>query len=441
MPTGWEQLGNVLGGGIDREGAFNEGRLRTAQTENAMQQARNRQLESIALDTKNKAQARFEEEAIKAGVPDPGLAAAVALGDLGSNFAAYGQGALRNQEYAGRETLGDALAPPEEQMAAWQKVSGAVQSPYTVSGDVAYNRLEPDEGLVPTAIGESRIGANRALEMDRLQPPAPGGGGGRDGAPTGYEINPAFDPTKPVGEDNYKFIDARQPPNAQLGSVERRFITRIMGGAAQTIGDIEAFFSLPVSASVGVYGGSAGMRNEHRLVDALMYQAKYRMSSEEQNMYNAALGGFSEQLRVMEAQGVRGAASTAAQFDALRFESGDSDFTRLWKLARVRQTIENALEPNLANSALPKQEREYMRELIARTQKLIPFTSTDVSDFKRVQQKDPRITIGEMMEQRRTQGLGTPAPAGAAPAPRGAAPAGGVERWERGPDGKLRRAQ
>ena len=41
--SGWETLGNVLAGGIDTEGAYEKGRLRTAQTESALGLARQRQ--------------------------------------------------------------------------------------------------------------------------------------------------------------------------------------------------------------------------------------------------------------------------------------------------------------------------------------------------------------------------------------------------------------
>jgi hypothetical protein len=55
MATGWEQLGEVLGGGVDRAGAFEEGRMHSAKTEGALQLARERQLENIAREAESKA--------------------------------------------------------------------------------------------------------------------------------------------------------------------------------------------------------------------------------------------------------------------------------------------------------------------------------------------------------------------------------------------------
>jgi hypothetical protein len=423
--SGWGSLGEVLGGGIDTAGAYEQGRLRTAQTESALGLARERQLENMAREAKAKAIERAREQEARLGVGSTDMSL-VDLAEAGfGNWDQVSQGRGNLQIQGFRDTLADKDAALGDQFAAGQGVQGRVLPRMEVTGGVYENLMDPEAGLRPTPTGAADIALAeaRANDPDLRQwgsPSSTGPGPNGEKIPLGYDLNPNYDPTKPPGEGNYKFIDSRQPAQGTLGSIERRFITRVTGAAAQTLGDVEAFLSLPANISVGRFGGSAGMKNEHNMMDALMYQAKYQMTPEEANMYNAALGGFGEQMRILEAQGMRGAASTASQFDALRFEAKDSQFTRLWKMARVRQTLENALEPNLANSALPEQEKAFIRDIITKSRQMIPFTVKDVAEYRREQLRDPNATLGEMLESNVQKGLGGAQPATATP---GAAPA------------------
>lgn len=441
--NGWETFGSVLGGGIDRAGAFEQGRLRTAQTESALQLARERQLSNVASEKKAKALDEADLTMAAAGI-DPAVARVhqtMMITGAGSDFAASAQGMLRNQEYGNRETLANPEAPLGAQFAAGQGVQGKVLPQYNVTGGVYEDLLSNDMGLQATPVGESTIAANAALEnLRNVQAGDPdyqnwgspsSGGGGPAGikAPTGYRVNPNFNPELPPGQDNLELLPLTGGPadldfgGGPLGSIERRFIGRVAAAAENTIDDLEYFMSMSPTASVGRFGGSAGMKTEATLAGALMYQAKYQMTSQEENEYNAALGGFSEQLRTLESQGVRGAASIANQFDAMRFEPKDSLETRMVKMARVRQTVENGLAPNLANSSLPAREREYLQGIVQRVARVIPFTPIDVNEWRRAKRANPNATLGETLTRRVNEATGNaPAVPGAAPATPGAAP-------------------
>ena len=159
--AGWEQLGEVLGGGIDRAGAFEQGRLRSAQTESALGLARQRQLENIAKDVQNRANDRFAESAAIAGVPQHLIDST--MGGLGNDFASSMQGGLRQQEMGFRDTLGDELAPMDQRLAAQSGVKGEVANPLDMMGSDSYVDLRnlPESGaeasLYSTPTGQATI--------------------------------------------------------------------------------------------------------------------------------------------------------------------------------------------------------------------------------------------------------------------------------------------
>lgn len=454
MATGWEQLGQVVGGGIDRAGAFETGRLRTAQTESALMLARERQLSNLAAEKKAKALDEANVAIAATGV-DPKVANLlqnIAIGGYGSDFSAGMTGLKTGQEMDFRNRIADPSLPLGDQIAAEQGITGKVRNPLDMMGSQSYvdlrNLPAPGEeaSLYSTPLGEAMIGTQEATtELRNVQSrdpdhvnwgsPSSVGPGGAGREPPKYKYNPNFDPSKPPGPDNLEVIPltggAADPDygSSPLGSIERRFIGRVAAAAENTIDDLEYFMSMSPTASVGRFGGSAGMKGEDTLLGALMYQAKYQMTAIEENEYNAALGGFSEQLRTLESQGVRGAASIANQFDAMRFEPKDNLETRMVKMARVRQTVENGLAPNLANSSLPTRERQYLEGILTRVAKTIPFTPLDVNEWRRAKRSNPNATLGEVVAQRVGEATGAapavPAAPGAAPgaAPSPAAPA------------------
>ena len=384
----------------------------------------------MAKEEQAKAWERAREQEARLGVGSTDMSLVDLAQATGSNWdqTTQGRGNLLNQGF--QETLADELAPQARRFAAGEALQKRVLPRMEVTGDVYENLMDPAAGLALTPAGQSNAAVDEAtvrLRNAQAQDPyrqAGSGGASRDprgNAPSGYKWNPNFNPALPEGPDNLELVPYTGGPadrdfgGGPLGSIERRFIGRVAAAAENTIDDLEYFMSMSPTASVGRFGGSAGMKTEATLLGALMYQAKYQMTSVEENEYNAALGGFSEQLRTLESQGVRGAASIANQFDAMRFEPKDSTETRMVKMARVRQTVENGLAPNLANSSLPTRERQYLQGILDRIAKTIPFTPLDVNEWRRAKRTNPNATLGEVVGQRVSEATGASTSSGTAP--------------------------
>jgi hypothetical protein len=109
-------------------------------------------------------------------------------------------------------------------------------------------------------------------------------------------------------------------------------------------------------------------------------------------------------------------------FDALQFREGDTEEDKLYKLAGVRQILENFNEVTQANPRIPDPQKALVTKLAAEAAAAVPFTRKDVIALSNA---PPGTSIADIVKAHK---LGTPAtsaaPAGAAPpaAPPAAAP-------------------
>lgn len=424
MATGWENVGDLLGGGIDHQGAYDEGRLRTAQTEDALLRARGRQLDNVAAEAKARELENFKMQRAKMGLPD--ILDPIVAGGLGSDWNAAMSGLGTNQEMNFRNTLGDPMAPPEAQFAAGQAVKGEVLNPYANVGDAFVDLRAPVMPGAPAPLqmdplAAAKVGTEEARQTllgaqaggPDYQTAGSGGAAGGMKPPSGYIANPNYDPSQPVGEGNYAFMDARQPV---MGAREAVFFNRIVGGAKNAQQTLENIVGLPIGASAGLFGLGAkpGTSIWTAGVDAL----RNAVSSQTVQTYNTMIAGLDANLAQIEGHGLSTSDAFRGQYDRLALREGDTELTRLDKLAEMAQTIESGLDPYLSNPRIPQQQKEYMRTLLDKVRETIPFTHEDLRALE--QNKAP--TLKSLIQQKR---LNAPVRAPSAPsAP--SAPAGAV---------------
>lgn len=130
-PTGWGALGNVLGGGIDREGAYLEGRYRSAQTESALSNARKAQADAIKQERTNQIIDDLMINTPDFNNPaDTDLASMIVAG-LGGDFSSALTGRKTGQEIR----LRDQIADPTTDYATVQRNRAAV-------GDTPFNPID-----------------------------------------------------------------------------------------------------------------------------------------------------------------------------------------------------------------------------------------------------------------------------------------------------------
>lgn len=186
---GAESIGFLLGGGSKmlRQQAFEEGRLNTAKTEQALSAAREMRLKAQAAATKQREAERFEEVAIANGMPP---AQAALIGNLmrsegGADFSAGMTGLETGQEMDFRDIVADPTKSAVERLRAGQGIQGKV------TGDFG------------------PIGAHGVVDLtkDVQELIVPPGGGGASTAVKNYEYSQSLPPDERSAFNEYVRAD------------------------------------------------------------------------------------------------------------------------------------------------------------------------------------------------------------------------------------------
>jgi len=153
VADGFRTLGDhiaaAFGAAPDRSGAFMEGRIQRAKTEEALANARIQRDKALA-----------REQLRTMDLTDPGNVdlATIMLGELGADYASSMLGRLRGQEYDFRARAADPAVPfGEAQRALMGVATGPVDPLRAVGQGTYYNIFEPETGVKTTPLGEAVI--------------------------------------------------------------------------------------------------------------------------------------------------------------------------------------------------------------------------------------------------------------------------------------------
>lgn len=421
--NGAKKLGFLLFGGADamRAEAMEQGRLRTAQTETAIENARLKRLERVSAEAQETELQGLENEAAKAGMKNPALFSRLVRAGRG-NSQQMTEAALNMQEFGNRDILGDADADPLDQFAAGQGVQGKVLSPLEMVG--AGNFINVESGkldLGTTPLGTSMIGENEATEEasrqlgllredQRINPTRYDSGSGeakiRDalGNPVqaGFMPNPNYDPAQMADTETNPLVvpisGGGQDPNAagKLGVRERAMVGSVLNAAQNTVGDIGSIMSLDVGVDAGFFGQGA-MAPGSTLMDVVGGNLRRELNPESSNAYNAILGNLSNQLGRIEQMGYQVPQGLAEKFDALVLTDSDNVYTKMIKMSQMRQSVESAMDTLVNLNALPATAKTQAIQLRDDIRAVVPFTTRDVIALARPENEGK--TLAQVMQE------------------------------------------
>lgn len=183
---------------------------------------------------------------------------------------------------------------------------------------------------------------------------------------------------------------------AVLGAREAVFINRTLTSANEAAADLGNIVRMPTEASTGIFGGR---KQGASILDAGKEALTNTMTSQEAQSYNVRAAGFHRSLAGIESAGLAPSGQLSNQMDSVVFKAGDSDMTKLEKLAQTRQIVEAGLETTLANPKLPKQQAQLAQTVISRIRAAVPFTMKDIDDLKQMQEADPNTTLNDMIKK------------------------------------------
>jgi hypothetical protein len=258
--------------------------------------------------------------------------------------------------------------------------------------------------------------------------PAPDAG---DGMVQDFAADLTNNKLTPIG----KPYPATGTGGGQLGSREGVMFQRVASSANEGVTALKNISELPIGTSTGMFGIGASPGTS---AVASSYGAlKNSIAPQAVQDYNTMLAGVSRSLATIETAGLAPNGSLSHSMDSIQLREGDTEITKLRKLAEMRQIIEKGIEPNLSNPRLPPEQKKFISDLISQVQDAVPYTQHDITELQRRAQKDPALTLQDLISQK---GLRGPSPGSPATVKSdedyNALPSGTVFV---GPDGKQRR--
>lgn len=369
--SGWNELGDLLGGGLEgrKETAFQNGRYRAAQTEDALTNARVNQAKAMQAEAENAARSEFAAAQARGEInyadPTSSMITQALLGGLGAQLPNAGTFNLQAQEFRNRDILGDPTQSALNRTRAGDAVQGKLQGDIQgVTGKATYN-LTDDMPELATLAGVDTGSTPADLQFyDRLMsvggPDSPEGRVMMDVRRNNYRVNsfgdvptqvrtgpaPEVTPlaTAPKIADN-KATVAGAVAGAKTTAATQAKLANALPGVTESLdtftADIDRFTSAPGFDMVyGKSGAAAGLmgplapedyRNANALLSNLNAEA---FLNSIQKM--RGLGALSN------AEGEKVEAALTAALDRNQDEAQAAQSFKLLKqrLARFRQIAE-----------------------------------------------------------------------------------------------------
>jgi hypothetical protein len=187
-------------------------------------------------------------------------------------------------------------------------------------------------------------------------------------------------------------VEGIKPKSGGMGARESVFTNRVLLSGNEAARDLENVVNLPIGASRGLFGGRTQGAG---LFEASKESLANKMTTQDVQSYNVMATGFQRSLAAIESAGLAPQGTLTHQMDAVIFKEGDTNFTKLHKLAQVRQIVEAGLEVLQANPRLSDQEKKKASDILDRIHKAVPFSNADI--IKLEYSDNPKATLRSIM--------------------------------------------
>jgi hypothetical protein len=226
------------------------------------------------------------------------------------------------------------------------------------------------------------------------------GGGGEGKAPSGFRWSkekPGTQEFVPGGPADPEVINAKKNSIQIAGGRESVFTNRVMQAASQAAKDLANIVKVPVEdQTTGILGGR---HQGTGLLDATKEVLAQKMTPQEGQTYSVMATGLQRALAAVETSGLaQGLQEFSKQIDVVAKE-GDTNLTKLHKLAQVRQIIEAGMEVILANERVPEGQKELVRKTLDGVRASVPFTHSDLIELTAKQALDPSVTMKDVIDK------------------------------------------
>lgn len=197
------------------------------------------------------------------------------------------------------------------------------------------------------------------------------------------------------------------------GGRENVFLGRVGLASGQVTRDLENIVKLPLSASIGVFGTS---KPGAGLLDATKAVLANKVTSQEAQSYRVKATGLQRNLAAIEAAGLMPSGALTHQMDQVMWSEGDTQLTKLQKLAQTKQIVDSGIDHVMANPRISADEKQKLSEYRHRLEKSIPFSHEDLDSWAAETERNPDFTLKQFISRRGAVNKQAPAAARAASA-------------------------
>ena len=187
-------------------------------------------------------------------------------------------------------------------------------------------------------------------------------------------------------------------------SIKQMQVNRVILAGNESAKDLANVVQLPIGSSSGFFGGRTLGTD---IMGAGKEALANTMTSQEVQSYNVMATGFQRSLAAIEAAGLAPRGNLTQQMESVIFRVGDTELTKLQKLAQTRQIVEAGLEIMTADPTVPPQLKSKIGQIVASIRKSVPFTQSDLIRLQQAQETNPDVTLRDIMPKPGAPAAGT----------------------------------
>lgn len=181
-----------------------------------------------------------------------------------------------------------------------------------------------------------------------------------------------------------------------LGANESAQLNRVLMGGNQVAKALGNIVNIPITSSSGIFGGRG---QGPSLFEAGKESLTNTMTTQEVQSYNTLTAGIRRSLAAIESAGLSPTNSLMHMMDAVTLKQGDTNFTKILKLAETRQIVEAGYEVVLSNPRVSESQKKQAQKALDDIREHVPFTPLQVLQLDTLQQTDPKATMKDVMKE------------------------------------------
>lgn len=175
-----------------------------------------------------------------------------------------------------------------------------------------------------------------------------------------------------------------------------RYRNRIIQAGNLAVGDIQNVVRLPITVNRGFLGGREQGKG---LLSASAESLANTVTSQDAQIYNVMYAGLTRNLATIEAEGLAQQGALTHMMSGLDLKVGDTQLTKISKLAQVKQIVTRGLEPILSEPGVPESQKAQVKKIVQDFDKAVPWSQDDVITLMTT--KNKRLSLSDAMRARK----------------------------------------